>query len=180
MSPINKTEAIGIFVSVAIMAVALSVIRFKSDTFAVLQTDTIQNVGTVVASADIEGNSTELEATLRDSITTKGELTKLVVDDVRIGTGPAVESGDTVTVNYIGATRDGVQFDNSYVRGQPFEFTVGDGKVIKGWEEGLVGMKVGGQRVLVIPPEMAYGSAQVGPIAANSVLVFTIELLSIK
>ncbi len=180
MSPINKFEAIGIFVSVAIMAVALSVIRFKSDTFAVLQSDTVQNQGTVVSSGDKPGQTTALEATLRDSITTKGELMKLVIDDVRVGTGPAVKSDDTVVVNYIGTTRDGVQFDNSYVRGQPFTFTVGEGKVIKGWEEGLIGMKVGGQRVLVIPPDMAYGSAQVGPIPANSALVFTIELLKIN
>jgi FK506-binding nuclear protein len=162
------------------MALALSVIRFKSDTFAVLQSDTIQNESTVVASADADNETTPLEATLRDSITTKGELMKLVIDDVRIGTGPAAENDDTVTVNYIGATRDGVQFDNSYVRGEPFSFTIGENKVIKGWEEGLVGMKVGGQRILVIPPEMAYGSAQVGPIPANSALVFTIELLEIK
>jgi FKBP-type peptidyl-prolyl cis-trans isomerase len=121
-----------------------------------------------------------LEESLRNNMTTQGELKQLVIDDVRVGTGVPVENGDLVTVNYIGTTKDGVQFDNSYVRGVPFSFTLGGGKVIKGWEEGLIGMKVGGQRILVIPPDMAYGNAQVGPIPANSVLVFTIELLTIK
>lgn len=179
MSPINKYEAVGIFVSVAVMAIALSVIRFKSDTFAVLDTGSIQNQATVVAVTDT-GTSAALEQSLRNNITTQGKLMEMVTDDVRVGTGPVVETGDTVVVNYIGTTRDGVQFDNSYLRGTPFTFTVGEGKVIQGWEKGLVGMKVGGQRILVIPPEMAYGNAQVGPIPANSVLVFTIELLEIK
>ena len=73
-----------------------------------------------------------------------------------------------------------MKFDSSYERGEPFSFTLGKGTVIEGWEKGLIGMKVGGQRILAIPSAMAYGNRQVGPIPANSPLVFTIELVKIN
>jgi len=85
-----------------------------------------------------------------------------------------------VTVHYVGNTDDGVQFDNSYNRGEPLTFTLGEGKVIEGWEEGLLGMKEGGKRALVVPANMAYGSRQVGPIKPNSALVFMVELLEVR
>ena len=110
----------------------------------------------------------------------KGDLNKLVIDDVKIGTGNEVKNGDTVVVNYAGTLQNGTEFDNSKKRGEPLTFKVGEGRVIQGWEQGLIGMKVGGQRILVIPPEMGYGNQSVGPIPANSVLVFSIELLEIK
>jgi FKBP-type peptidyl-prolyl cis-trans isomerase len=108
------------------------------------------------------------------------KLQKMVIEDVRIGTGDPVEKGDTVSVHYVGTLQDGFEFDNSNKRGEPFEFTVGEGRVIKGWEEGLVGMKVGGERILVIPPEMAYGKNGIGPIPGDATLVFSISLLEIK
>jgi peptidylprolyl isomerase len=83
-------------------------------------------------------------------------------------------------VHYVGTLQNGTEFDNSKKRGQPFEFTVGAGQVIKGWDQGLVGMKVGGQRILVIPPDMAYGERGVGPIPGNATLVFSIELIDVK
>ncbi len=110
----------------------------------------------------------------------QGSVERLVIDDVVIGTGPAVTEGDTVTVHYIGTLTDGTQFDNSYTRGTPFTFEVGGGRVIDGWERGLVGMQAGGQRVLVIPPELGYGDAVGGPIPPNSTLVFAVELLEIN
>lgn len=85
-----------------------------------------------------------------------------------------------VVVHYVGTLPDSTEFDNSRRRGQPFTFQVGAGSVIKGWDEGLVGMKVGGQRILVIPPDKGYGAQAVGPIPANSTLVFAIELLEIR
>jgi len=90
-----------------------------------------------------------------------------------------VKVGDRVSVHYVGTLQNGTEFDNSMKRGQPFTFRVGDGSVIKGWDEGLVGMKVGGQRILVVPPEMAYGNTPMGPIPANSTLVFSVELVNI-
>jgi peptidylprolyl isomerase len=96
------------------------------------------------------------------------------------GTGQTVKSGQTVAVHYIGTLDDGTEFDNSRKRGTPIEFRLGAGRVIKGWDEGIVGMKVGGQRKLIIPPELGYGSRNVGKIPANSTLIFEVELVEIK
>ena len=105
----------------------------------------------------------------------------LVVKDTTVGTGPAVKSGDTVTVHYVGTLTDGKEFDSSRKHGQPFTFEVGKGRVIKGWDAGLVGMKVGGHRKLTIPSDLAYGDRGMsGAIPPKATLLFDIELLSIK
>lgn len=103
----------------------------------------------------------------------------VVTQDVKIGTGAEVKAGDVVSVNYIGKLQDGTVFDQSSAHGGPFQFTLGAGQVIPGWDQGLMGMKVGGTRVLVIPPTLAYGSQQVGPIPPNSTLTFQVELVGI-
>jgi FKBP-type peptidyl-prolyl cis-trans isomerase len=181
MNLFNKTEAIGLFLSVAVMALALAYMRFNTDVFVRETNLDGATQGAVVAVSQTEGTSeADLEKALREGMTSEGELVKLIVDDVAIGSGAEVEKGDTVTVHYIGTTQSGVKFDSSYDRGQPFSFTVGEGKVIPGWEQGLVGMKEGGYRVLVIPSDMAYGNRQVGAIAPNTTLVFGVELLSIE
>ncbi len=183
MNPFNKYEAVGIFLSIAVMAVALSIIRFKTDVFVAQTSVTGDTQGAVVAVSqnDKEKEDAELEKALRDAHSSNGTMNDLVIDDVRIGTGnQVVEKGNTVTVHYIGTTQDGVRFDSSYERGTPFIFTVGGGKVIEGWEKGLIGMKVGGQRILVIPGSMAYGNRQVGTISPNATLVFAVELLKIN
>ncbi len=181
MNPFNKTEAIGIFLSIAVMALALSVIRFQTDVFMAKNTVEGDTQGAVVAVSQEEDEEAGLENALKDAHSADGELVELVTDDVRLGTGDvAVKEGDTVTVHYIGTTQDGVKFDSSYERGTPFIFTVGGGKVIEGWEKGLIGMKIGGQRILVIPGSMAYGNMQVGAIPPNATLVFAVELLEIK
>jgi FKBP-type peptidyl-prolyl cis-trans isomerase FkpA len=106
--------------------------------------------------------------------------------DLRVGTGADATTGKRVTVNYTGWLYDpaktdqkGSQFDTSAARG-PFAFTLGAGAVIKGWDQGLVGMKVGGQRRLVIPPALGYGSVANGPIPANSTLLFEVELIDVQ
>jgi protein-disulfide isomerase len=105
----------------------------------------------------------------------------LVLKDVVVGTGREVKSGDRVEVHYVGTFTDGKEFDSSRKRSSPFSFEVGKGTVIKGWEQGLVGMKVGGRRKLTIPPDLAYGDKGVGStIPPKSTLLFDIELLSIK
>lgn len=105
----------------------------------------------------------------------------LVVKDTAVGTGPAVKSGDTVTVHYVGTLTDGTEFDSSRKHGQPFTFEVGKGRVIKGWDAGLVGMKVGGRRKLTIPSDLAYGDRGMSSvIPPKATLLFDIELLSIK
>ena len=105
----------------------------------------------------------------------------LVIEDIKIGDGQEVEKFNIVTVNYTGLLEDGTKFDSSLNLGRtPFRFTVGAGQVIKGWDEGLMGMKVGGKRKLTIPPELGYGSRDNGPIPANSTLIFEIDLLGIE
>ncbi len=101
-----------------------------------------------------------------------------MTDDV-IGTGAEAKNGDAVTVNYVGTLDNGTKFDSSYDRKQPFTFTLGAGNVIKGWDEGVLGMKVGGKRELVIPPELGYGPSGYGPIPGNATLHFTVELLAV-
>ena len=105
----------------------------------------------------------------------------LVIEDIKIGDGQEVEKFNIVTVNYTGLLEDGTKFDSSLNPWRtPFRFTVGAGQVIKGWDEGLIGMKVGGKRKLTIPPELGYGSRDNGPIPANSTLIFEIDLLGIE
>lgn len=105
----------------------------------------------------------------------------LVIEDLKIGDGQQVEKFNIVTVNYTGLLENGTKFDSSLNPGRtPFRFTVGAGQVIKGWDEGLMGMKIGGKRKLTIPPELGYGSRDNGPIPANSTLIFEIDLLTIE
>lgn len=176
---VNKFEAFGIAVSIGAMVLALWFIQLDRTN------ETLSEVveGTQSA-AVVVGDSENKRAAVADAVIEasdlRGNLQKLIVDDIMIGEGPEVAEGDTVSVHYIGTLQNGQQFDNSYLKGAPFTFTVGEGKVIAGWEEGILGMKVGGQRVLVIPSDLAYGDRAVGPIPAGATLVFAIELVSIE
>ena len=100
--------------------------------------------------------------------------------DILVGTGDVAVAGKEVTVHYTGVFSDGKKFDSSLDRGVPFTFTLGSGMVIKGWDIGVEGMKVGGKRILVVPPELGYGANDYGPIPGNSTLIFEIELLGVK
>jgi len=103
------------------------------------------------------------------------------VEDLRVGTGTEARAGDRVTVHYVGTLTDGKKFDSSRDRGQGFTFKLGAGQVIKGWDQGVAGMKVGQLRKLTIPPELAYGARGFPPvIPPNSTLVFEVELLEVK
>lgn len=100
-------------------------------------------------------------------------------EDLEVGPGVAASSGDTVTVDYTGWILNGAKFDSSVDRGETYSFTLGAGRVIRGWDEGVVGMKVGGKRRLVIPPDLAYGAQGRPGIPPNSTLVFDVELLGV-
>jgi len=179
----NKFELIGVAGSIVAMAVALYLIKLETSFFTFAENGN-QNAQTISSGVVFVGEGDDQAAELRDAIVTaagpNGTLQNLIIDDVRIGTGDEVAVGDTVTVHYIGTLQNGQEFDNSNKRGEPFTFTVGAGKVIKGWEEGIVGMKTGGERILVIPAALGYGTAGYGPIPGGANLVFAIELVSIK
>jgi len=110
-------------------------------------------------------------------------MDQLKIEDVVVGTGAEAKNGDMVSVNYTGTLTDGTKFDSNtdpkFNHVQPFQFTIGAGQVIRGWDLGVAGMKVGGKRKLTIPPELAYGSEARGPIPANAILNFTVELLDV-
>ena len=104
----------------------------------------------------------------------------LTIEDLIVGTGDAASAGQKVSVHYTGWTVDGKKFDSSKDRGQAFLFSLGRGEVIRGWDEGVAGMKVGGKRKLTIPPELGYGARGAGRvIPPNSTLVFEVELLAV-
>ncbi len=105
---------------------------------------------------------------------------ELKIEDIALGQGVEAKSGDTLVVHYEGALQNGDKFDSSVDRGQAFTFVLGSGQVIKGWEEGLLGMKIGGHRRLTIPPELGYGVRGQGLIPSNATLIFEIDLLDIK
>ena len=113
---------------------------------------------------------------------TDQNVTSLEVKDETVGTGAAAKAGDTVTVNYVGALTNGTVFDASANHGTSgFTFTLGAGQVIQGWDQGIVGMKVGGKRELVIPASLAYGAQGIpGVIPPNATLVFQVELLKVQ
>ena len=105
---------------------------------------------------------------------------EVLIQEVLIGQGEEAMSGDRVTVHYIGHFIDGEIFDSSVERNEPFQFVLGVGSVIQGWDEGIAGMKVGGKRIISIPPELGYGTNDYGPIPGGSTLIFEIELLKVE
>ena len=110
-----------------------------------------------------------------------GKLNELKIEDLKVGTGTEVKDGDLAVVHYTGWLLDGTKFDSSHDRDEPFEVRVGGGYVIRGWDMGILGMKIGGKRKLTIPSELAYGRYGVDPdIPGDATLLFEIELLKIK
>lgn len=108
-------------------------------------------------------------------------MSHLQAEDLVVGTGTEAAAGHNVAVHYTGWLTDGTKFDSSVDRGQPFSFTLGAGRVIKGWDQGVAGMKVGGKRKLTIPPELGYGErGAAGVIPPGATLVFEVELLGVR
>ncbi len=124
-----------------------------------------------------EMGKSKQESNLGKEIKTSSGL--IYVDEV-MGEGNNPKTGDKVVVHYTGTLENGTKFDSSVDRDRPFEFTIGVGRVIKGWDEGVASMKPGGKRKLIIPPELGYGSRDMGTIPPNSTLLFDVELIEIK
>lgn len=129
-------------------------------------------------------NSTPMPTSKSEEPQTQGWIklpSGLQIQDVVVGYGQEAHEGDVVAAHYIGKLEDGTKFDSSYDKGEPFAFALGGGMVIKGWDIGLVGMKVGGKRKLIIPPELGYGSRGAGGvIPPNATLHFEIELVAVQ
>jgi peptidylprolyl isomerase len=127
-----------------------------------------------------EGDVSDESASARDNRVTTTPSGLKYLDEV-VGTGDEARAGSRVSVHYTGTLESGRKFDSSRDRGQPFEFDLGAGRVIRGWDEGVAGMRVGGKRRLVIPPELGYGSRGAGNvIPPGATLVFEVELLGVR
>ncbi len=135
------------------------------------------NETVTTSSTDVAKTDTNLSTSTNKTMT---QITELIIEDQVVGGGAEAKAGDNVTVHYVGTLMDGTMFDASKNHGSTgFTFTLGAGQVIKGWDVGVAGMKVGGKRKLTIPSDMAYGNQAVGGvIPANSDLIFEVELLS--
>ena len=108
-------------------------------------------------------------------------MSELKIEDLQVGTGDEAKAGKTVSVHYTGWLENGTKFDSSLDRRQPFSFPLGAGHVIRGWDQGVAGMKVGGKRKLTIPPDLGYGARGAGGvIPPNATLIFEVELLGVK
>lgn len=176
MKSLEKNEAIAVFISIVVVAVMFAGLYFFS-TGTVLP---IQGGKTEVVTLPDLDDASALTNVLADAMTPSGKITKLIIEDSSIGDGKEVVLGSTVTVNYIGTLQDGTQFDNSFERGVPYTFVVGEGQVIEGWEKGILGMRGGGERILIIPSSLAYGNRSVGPIPSGATLLFAIQVLSVE
>jgi FKBP-type peptidyl-prolyl cis-trans isomerase len=179
-----RTFGIREWIAVAVALVAAAILFFGGNIWNFFFGNSVSSSSTISATAPLTNNPTNAtttsgsvtSTTMQNISTTKG----IEIYDEQVGTGAEAVAGKTVSAHYIGTLTDGTKFDSSVDRGQPFEFPLGAGRVIKGWDIGIAGMKVGGVRRLVISPELAYGAQAIGPIPANSTLIFEVQLVAVK
>jgi FKBP-type peptidyl-prolyl cis-trans isomerase len=157
MKEMNRNEKIAVTVAVILVVIILLIGIFNS----------------------IANNRASNNGAVKETFMEQQHGTGLITKDIVIGEGEEAVAGVTVTTHYTGTLDDGTVFDSSVTRGAPFSFTLGVGQVIKGWDLGIAGMKVGGKRELTIPANLAYGDRAIGAIPAGSVLHFEVELLGV-
>lgn len=158
MKKLSRNEWIAVFVAIGFVGYTL----FGATINQVFNLSSGMNENNTAAVSDPQGNG------------------KVLTNDLVAGSGAVAENGKLVTAHYVLSLEDGTVIQNSRDFGQPFKFVLGAGQVIPGWEMGFKGMKVGGKRTIIIPPEFGYGAQQAGPIPPNSTLVFTVELLNVE
>jgi FKBP-type peptidyl-prolyl cis-trans isomerase FkpA len=167
---------IAILIVVAVVLIIFRSIQVSSQAQASTEA-TETSVAAITPVASPTSTDVQFPGLISDTVkTTSG----LQYKDIVVGNGDTAQAGKTVSVQYTGWLTDGTKFDSSLSSGKAFEFTLGKGSVIKGWDEGVAGMKVGSTRILIIPPDLAYGSSGTSSIPANSTLVFQVQLLAIK
>jgi FKBP-type peptidyl-prolyl cis-trans isomerase len=151
MRKLNKREAIAVFVGMGLLAYLL----FSGPLMGLFNSPVVESQNTMNNAG-------------------------FVAEDVTVGSGDLAQAGDRVTAHYVGRLMNGQVFDSSVDSNTPISFVLGSGQVIRGWDEGLVGMRAGGKRVLTIAPEYAYGANAIGAIPANSTLIFEVDLLDVE
>ncbi len=156
MNKLSKKEGIAVFAGIAVLTYLL----FSNSLVNLFSNSTIGQ--------EVTNNTTTMIET------------GFTAQDVLVGSGEIARAGDTVSAHYVGQLTNGKVFDSSLDRGVPITFTLGVGQVIRGWDEGIVGMRAGGKRILTIAPDFAYGDQAVGAIPSNSVLIFEIELVAVE
>ena len=176
--PVNKNMPIFVFGTVILLvgiAFAINAEKIKGPWDSLIATPS-----TAPASALTVNEAPPTATPTQRPAPTFAPVTELKIEEISVGSGAEAASASALTVNYIGALTNGQVFDTSIGK-QPFSFAMGTGQVIKGWEEGLLGMKVGGRRRLHIPPQLGYGAQGAGGvIPPNATLIFEIELLDVK
>ena len=177
----NPTQT-GIATALALVVVIMFFILPGLSPFGQSQQQPQQQAAAVDQSAQALQAAEQPGAASTTTTTMPTEITQLMMKDDVVGTGAVATAGDSVTVNYVGALTNGTVFDASANHGSAgFTFTLGAGQVIKGWDQGVAGMKEGGKRTLLIPASLAYGSQAVGDaIPANSALIFQVELVKVQ
>lgn len=168
----NKKLLIGLIV-LALALAALSLFKKNDGPTAPVEKKTERSV---------EKDNVNKQKEVLNNQNNNKEAMEVKIETTQEGIGDrVVKNGDTISVHYTGKLEDGSKFDSSLDRGQPFEFTIGQGMVIQGWEQGLLGMKKGEKRILTIPSELGYGSrGAAGVIPPNATLIFEVELIDIK
>jgi FKBP-type peptidyl-prolyl cis-trans isomerase len=182
-APVSSPAAVTNPVAVSSSAADSRVVQKPAQTRAAFELDPDEPNPTLFVMASDQNNTVAQASALGGEILAAKERTTesgLRITDLRLGDGPEAKAGQTVIVNYRGTLESGKEFDSSYGRG-PFSFPLGAGRVIKGWDEGVAGMQVGGKRKLVIPPDLGYGQRGAGGvIPPNATLIFEVELLEIR
>ncbi len=182
-APVTGPAAVTNPVAVSSSAADRRVVQKPAQTRAAFELDPDEPNPTLFVMASDQDNTVAQASALGGEILAAKERTTesgLRITDLRLGDGPEAQAGQTVIVNYRGTLESGKEFDSSYGRG-PFSFPLGAGRVIKGWDEGVAGMQVGGKRKLVIPPDLGYGQRGAGGvIPPNATLIFEVELLEIR
>lgn len=179
-----SNKLIMVFFGMAFVVLALFIWNQESKG-TIKRVPTSQQEGIVIPTSSSNGQTEQdisptIESTRAVTDDIIEDVKELKIEDIKIGIGDEAVSGKKVTVNYLGYLTNKTKFDSSYDRGEPFSFNLGAGQVIKGWDQGVVGMKVGGKRKLTIPSDLGYGpSGAGGSIPPNATLIFEVELLKV-